>query len=98
MQQLALNTRNQSFTPANMYVKKMCFKRCNNCKGPKCPNYYGYISNKKDYYSAVLHSKKIKFNEDILNQKQPMNKFDKQLVGGFIVLTVFLTIFGGLLL
>ena len=100
MEQVAIDVdkRSKHLTPANTHLKKMCFKKCKTCRGIKCPNYYGYISNKKEYYSGVLHAKKIKFSDDISQQIQPMNKSDKLLVKGLITVTIFLTIFGGLLL
>jgi hypothetical protein len=98
MNQVAIDIRSKALTTTNTHLKKMCFKKCKKCKGSSCPNYYGYISNKKEYYSGILHSRKLKYNDYISKQRQPMDKFDIQLVGGFIVLTILLTIFGGLLL
>ena len=94
---IVINKRDKHIIPANTHMRKMCFKKCKTCRGEKCPNYYGYVSNKKDYYSGVLHGRKIKFSDDISQQKQPMDKSDKLLVGGIISVSILLTIFGGLL-
>jgi hypothetical protein len=79
-------------------LRKMCFKKCKNCRGEKCPNFYGYISDKKSYYEGVIHSKKIQFDTDREKQKLGMNKSDKQLIVGMIILSILLTIFGGFLI
>lgn len=76
-------------------MSKLCVKKCKNCKGERCPNYYGYIPDKKAYYGGVLHAVRVKFQED--KQQMPLDKFDKAFIVGFIILTVVLHLTGGLI-
>ena len=77
-------------------LRKICFRKCKNCKGPACPNYFGKID-KKAYYTGVLHATKIRFADDVVDKKLPMDNFDKSLIW-FLIITIFtLLLIGGLL-
>jgi hypothetical protein len=85
-------------------MKKLCTKKCKKCKGKCCPNYYGYMTktDKVEYYSGVLHSRKPMFVSDINEQNRKIEKMmdykDWGLVYGLILLFTLLIIFGGLLI
>ncbi len=78
--------------------KKLCFKKCKDCAGVKCPNYYGHLGTKQDYknYNGVLHSRKIRFSDDVV-KRVIMDRGDWHLVYFLIVLVCSLLFFGGML-
>ena len=76
---------------------KYCTKKCKKCRGEKCPNYFGYIPDKTAYYSGILHSKKIQF-EQMEQERNTLDRYDWALILLVISLFVFLTIAGKFIL
>ena len=91
-------------------MRKICTKKCKNCKGFACPNYFGkdIKVDLNDYYNYALHSRRIispltlcNGNEKCLYkvdmETEPITTFDKSLIAISILWTITTLIFGNLI-